>query len=154
VRTTVYMSHPLAGDFQLNIHNGGLWYRFIRGLSAKGVQKLLVDRPDKVVRQYQKVVTNTGLTEPRAVLSRPFDEPPVIIAPWLTCAVPDIRYPGGRPRAIDDGIHMVRVVDENWQVGEYVSPGMRDEANHAKMVRDLTFWGVTPPLWEDTELFE
>lgn len=135
MRTTVYISHPLAGDFQQNIHNGGLWYRFIRSLSAKGVQKLLVG----------------SLWIDRFRL---FDEPPVIIAPWLTCAVPDIRYPGGRPRAIDDGIHMVRVVDENWQVGEYISPGMRDEANHAKLVRDLTFWGVTPPLWEDTELFE
>jgi hypothetical protein len=147
------MSHPLAGDFAMNIHHAGLWYRFLRSLSAKGVQKLLMGRPDKVVRTYDKVVTDKGLTEQRVVLSRPFEEPPVIIAPWLTCAVPDVRYPGGRTKAIDDGCIVARVSDENWQVGGYVSPGMRDEAGCAKVVRDLTSWGIYPPFWEDTELF-
>lgn len=154
MRTVVYMSHPLAGDFVKNIHNANLWYRFLRSLSAKGIHKLLGSKPDKVVLQYHKVVAGTGLTEPHSLLVRPFDEPPVVIAPWLTCTVPDQRYPGGRKRAIDDGIHVVKLVDENWLVGEYVTSGMSDEANHAKMVRDLTFWGETPPLWEDTELFE
>lgn len=156
-RTTVYMSHPISGDWGTNIYNANLWYRFLRRLSAKGVGKLLGERVGKVLRGQLKQVTESGLTEEKYRLVHPFDEPPVVIAPWLTCPVSDLEYVGGRARAMDDCLHVAVLMDENWQVGGRLSEGMLEEEaamlTSGKRVRDLTHWGITPPEWDDTELF-
>lgn len=158
MRTLVYMAHQLSGDFDTNIHKGNLWYRFLRSLNSKGVLKLLGGNPDKVVKIHNKVVNKEGALEQSALLVNPFGYSPVIVAPWLTCPVPDGKYPGGRRRALDDCIEMVMRADEVWFVGNKVSDGMRDEGAQAKSVRDLTHWGEFPPNtspdWGDTDLFE
>lgn len=165
MRTLVYMSHPVAGAWRENIHNANLWYRFLRSLSPSGVVLLLkgpdgAGNPAWERRQVaiQKVSTMVEANRPREreplhVLARPYAEPPVVIAPWLCCPVPDNEYPGGRARAIDDCLAVVRFADELWHVGACVSGGMRGEEAEARFVRDLTSWGAVPPMWEDTGLF-
>lgn len=155
-RTVVYMSHPLSGDFSGNIHKAGMWYQFARRLSYDGVMKLLGEEP-KSVAEYKKVIDGTGIPkESHYMIGKSFgrDRLPVFIAPWLTCPVADQHYPGGRPKAMDDGITVViRCADELWHFGGRVSPGMEEEASHARIVRDLTFWGEHPPIWSDAKLF-
>ena len=166
-RTVVYMSHPLAGNFQANIHNANLWYRFLRKLSPAGITKLLGTQrtEDQEPAFERKGVTllkeSTAVgelnppkeKEPRYVLAKPFARPPVIMAPWLCCPVPDHEYPGGRDKAISDCLATARLADELWHVGGRITDGMKGEGGVAKMVRDLTHWGFHPPIWEETQLF-
>lgn len=162
-RTVVYISHPLSGDFERNIHKAGLWYGFCRRLSHDGIMWLLnganhLDSPHmKMVTEYRKVIDETGIPkESHFMIGKPFDRDrlPVFLAPWLTCPVADGAYPGGRPKAMDDGITVVaRCADELWHFGPTISPGMAEEASHARMVRDLTSWGENPPTWADSKLF-
>lgn len=151
MRTVVYMAHPLSGDFENNIHNGNLWFRFLRSLSVAGVAKLLEGQ--SVNRRAISVEKYPGKPEVRTILVRPFDEPPVIVAPWLTCPLPDHKYPGGRPKALNDGLAVIGLLDEVWCVGGRISQGMLGESIVAKCARDLTHWGVKPPVWEDKSLF-
>ena len=165
MRTLVYMSHPVSGAWADNIHNAKLWFRFLRKLSPNGVMRLLCGpvgsgkpkwerRVEAIPKKSTMVETHRPREdEPLHVLSRPFAEPPVVIAPWLSCAVPDNEYPGGRVKAMDDCLRVVRLVDELWHVGAQISDGMAKEGKEARFVRDLTPWGAVPPMWEDTELF-
>ena len=106
-------------------------------------------RPERVVKAFR--VGGGGMTSVYQPIN-PFEQPPVIICPWLACLVPDGEYPGGRKKAMSDCRAAARRCDEFWATGAW-SEGMMQEQKEVQIVRDLTRWGALPPEWREPELF-
>lgn len=119
IRTTVYLAHPLSGNFERNKQNAADWLRFLRRLGTQAISELV---------GYE------------------FEHRPVIMCPWLGGAEPDEATPGGREAVLADCKDTVMLYDELWYVGGQISPGMFDESKVAWLVRDLTHLGEKPPV--------
>lgn len=118
VRTTVYLAHPVADDFAANVENVTAWFRYLRGLSGYSISEL-------VGFQY--------------------DYKPLILCPWLAGIQPDGESPGGREGMLADCRDTVMMFDEVWLLWR-VTEGMAFESRNARVVRDLTHLGKTPPM--------
>lgn len=117
-RITVYMAHPIAGDFTKNVAGAIAWYRYLRAMPVQNLMEL------------------TGVYYPTR---------PLISAPYLAGIEPDSSDHYPRERAMVDCRDMVTLFDEMWMMVS-VSSGMKEEAGNAKVIRDLTHLGKLPPI--------
>jgi len=117
-RVTVYMAHPVSGDFADNVLNATIWFRYLRRLSASSLTEL------------------TGVNYDAGR--------PLILCPWLAGIEEDELSPGGREGVLADCRDTVRMFDEVWLVGGRTTEGMLIEAAAAPVVRDLTRLGPLP----------
>lgn len=117
-RTTVYLAHPVSDNFGPNITNAIVWFRHLRGLSAYSLSELV------------------GVQ---------YDYKPLILCPWLSGIQPDEESPGGREQMLADCRDTVMMFDEVWLLWR-ITDGMRYESGRARVVRDLTHLGKSPPM--------
>jgi hypothetical protein len=117
-RPTIYVGHPLSGNFEKNVKVASDWVKFLRRLSIQQIS---------------------------SILNLDYNHRPIITAPWLAAVEEDGFHPGGREGALADCRDIVAMFDEFWMVGGFISGGMREEMGSARIIRDLTFLGPTPP---------
>lgn len=116
-RTTVYLAHPVAGDFERNVANATAWFRYLRGLLTHELSELV---------------------------GHQFERKPLILCPWLAGIQPDEESPGGRESMLIDCRDTVMMFDEVWLLSR-VTPGMSFESTVARVTRNLTHLGESPP---------
>lgn len=114
-RLTVYMAHPVADDFAMNISDATCWLRYLR---------------------------RVPITELQTIVGAEFEQRPLILAPWLAGIEEDDSYPGGREAIMQDSRDAAMLFDEVWLLGGRVSTGMMIEAAAARRIRDLTHLGT------------
>lgn len=109
--TTVYLAHPVSGDFEGNIRSAHQWLAYLRSLKLTDLRSL-----------------SPNLAH---LKSKPY-----ICAPWLGGAEPD-GSPDNRQHLMSGCRKVAASFDEVWAVVS-LSPGVREEAISATRFVDLT----------------
>lgn len=117
VRPTIYVAHPLSGNFHRNMESAARWVKWLRR------------------RSVWELSTLTGYF---------YKAKPIITAPWMGGAEMDSKTPGGREAILAECKEIVTLFDEVWAVSG-LSDGVRVEGETAKTFRDLTYLGKKPP---------
>ncbi len=117
-RISVYVAHPVRGDFERNLANARAWLRYLRNAPVAFLSHA------------------TG---------RPTQDRPLFSMPWAAAPDASDDLPENRGRLIADCRDAARMHDEVWFVGGRVTDGMREEAAQVNVTQDLTYLGFEPP---------